>query len=229
MISFASNNALSARSSARLRKGRIKDKCKIIKKKIPLGFLVTPSREKNIYVDAKKPINCAPYSLKFPSETKREKREVWNRGRKEKDASSPFFCTSLQLIQMLQPRQHNLLARLLNLARQKDFIEDGVDLVKVEDEVELADVAEEGVEDLDEEVDGLEEGELVVVCVDAGAEEEAGVAAVDDLVVAKLDEVGLVFLVARGDEAVNLALELDLFVVAVGGVPFGEAGFAPID
>lgn len=130
---------------------------------------------------------------------------------------------------MLQPRQHNLLARLLNLARQKDFIEDGVDLVKVEDEVELADVAEEGVEDLDEEVDGLEEGELVVVCVDAGAEEEAGVAAVDDLVVAKLDEVGLVFLVARGDEAVNLALELDLFVVAVGGVPFGEAGFAPID
>lgn len=130
---------------------------------------------------------------------------------------------------MLQPRQHNLLARLLNLARQKDFIEDGVDLVKVEDEVELADVAEEGVEDLDEEVDGLEEGELVVVCVDAGAEEEARVAAVDDLVVAKLDEVGLVFLVARGDEAVNLALELDLFVVAVGGVPFGEAGFAPID
>lgn len=129
---------------------------------------------------------------------------------------------------MFQPRQHNLLARLLNLARQKDLIENGVHLVKVEDEVELADVAEEGVENLDEEVDGLEKGELVVVCIDAGAEEEARVAAVDDFIVAELDKVGLVFLVARGDEAVDFALELDLFVVAVGGVPFGETGFAPI-
>jgi hypothetical protein len=128
---------------------------------------------------------------------------------------------------MFQPRKHHLLARLLNLAGQEHLVEDGVDLVKVEDEVELADVAEEGVEDLDEEVDGLEEGELVVVCVDAGAEEEAGVAAVDDLVVAELDKVGLVLLVARGDEAVHFALELDLLLVAEGGVPFGETGLAP--
>ena len=105
---------------------------------------------------------------------------------------------------MLQPRQHNLLACLLDLAGQEDLVQDGVDLVEVEDQVQLADVAEEGVEDLDEEVDGLEEGELIVVCVDAGAEEEAGVPPVDDLVVAELDEVGLVFLVAGRYEAVNL-------------------------
>lgn len=148
---------------------------------------------------------------------------------REKRTRLPFsLVTSLQLIQVFQPRQHNLLTRLLNLARQKDLVEDGVHLVKVEDEVELADVAEEGVEHLDEEVDGLEEGELVVVCVDASAEEEARIAAVDNLVVAELDKVGLVLLVARGDEAVDFTLELDLFVVAVGGVPFGEAGFAPI-
>lgn len=128
---------------------------------------------------------------------------------------------------MLEPRKHDLFTRLLNLAGEEDLVEDGVDLVEVEDEVELADVAEEGVEDLDEEVDGLEVGELVVVCVDAGAEEEAGVAAVDDLVVAELDKVGLVLLVAGGDKAVDLALELDLLVVAVGGVPLGETGFAP--
>lgn len=105
---------------------------------------------------------------------------------------------------MLQPRQHNLLARLLDLAGQEDLVQDGVDLVEVEDQVQLADVAEEGVEDLDEEVDGLEEGELVVVCVDAGAKEEAGVPAVDDLVVAELDKVGLVLLVAGRYEAVDL-------------------------
>lgn len=134
--------------------------------------------------------------------------------------------TSFQLVQVLQAREHDLLARLLNLAGEEDLVKDGVHLVEVEDEVELADVAEEGVEDLDEEVDGLEVGELVVVCVDAGAEEEPGVAAVDDLVVAELDEVGLVLLVAGGDEAVDLALELDLLVVAVGGVPLGETGLA---
>lgn len=78
-------------------------------------------------------------------------------------------------------------------------------LVKVEDQVELADVAEKGVEHLDEKVNGLEVGQLVVVDVDAGAEEEARVPAVDDLGrVAELDKVGLVLLVARRDQAVDL-------------------------
>lgn len=51
---------------------------------------------------------------------------------------------------------------------------------------------------------GLEIRQLVVIGVDADAEEEAGVAAVDDLQVAELDEVGLVLLVAGGDQAVDL-------------------------
>jgi hypothetical protein len=53
-------------------------------------------------------------------------------------------------------------------------------------------------------VDRLEVGELVVVGVDARAEEEPRVAPVDELVVAELDEVGLVLLVAGGYEAVDL-------------------------
>lgn len=53
-------------------------------------------------------------------------------------------------------------------------------------------------------MDGLEKGELVVVCVYAGAEEEAGVPPVDDLVVTELDKVGLIFLVAGRYEAVDL-------------------------
>lgn len=105
---------------------------------------------------------------------------------------------------MLQPRQHDLLARLLNLPGQEHLIENRIDLVEVEDEVELAHVAEEGVEHLDEEVDGLEEGELVVVGVDTRAKEEPRVPPVHHLVVAELDEVGLVLLVARRDEAVDL-------------------------
>lgn len=110
----------------------------------------------------------------------------------------------LKLVQVFQSRQHDLLARLLDLAGQEDLVEDSVDLVEVEDQVQLADVAKEGVEDLDEEVDGLEEGELVVVGVDAGAEEEARVPPVDDLVVAELDKVGLILLVSGRYEAVDL-------------------------
>jgi hypothetical protein len=55
-------------------------------------------------------------------------------------------------------------------------------------------------------VDGLEVGELVVVGVDARAEEEPRVPPVDDLVVAELDEVGLVLLVARRYQAVDLVI-----------------------
>lgn len=105
---------------------------------------------------------------------------------------------------MFQPSQHHLLTRLLNLPSQKNLIQNGIHLVKVEHQVQLAHVAEEGVEHLDEEVDRLEVGELVVVGVDTRAKEEPCVPPVDDLVVAELDEVGLVFLIAWGDESVDL-------------------------
>lgn len=69
---------------------------------------------------------------------------------------------------------------------------------------------------------GFQVCELIVVGVYARAEEQAGIAAVDHFrSAAELDEVGLVFLVARCDEAVDLTLKLDLLVVVVGAVPFG--------
>lgn len=70
--------------------------------------------------------------------------------------------------------------------------------------------------------------QLIIIRVDARAEEETRITTVDDLVVAKLDKVGLILLIAGRDEPVHLALELDFLVVAVGGVPFREAGLAPI-
>jgi hypothetical protein len=106
---------------------------------------------------------------------------------------------------MLQPRQHDLLARLLNLARQKYLVQNSVHLVKIKHQVQLTHVAKECVQHLDEEMYGFKVGELVVVCVDAGAEEEARVATVDYLwALPEFDEVGLMFLVARGYEAVDL-------------------------
>ena len=75
-----------------------------------------------------------------------------------------------------------MLGGLLHLAREEELVEDHVDLVEVEDEVELAHVAKELVEELDEEVDRLEVEQLVVGHVDAQREEEARVPPVDELV-----------------------------------------------
>lgn len=82
---------------------------------------------------------------------------------------------------MFQPRQDDLLTRLFNLTSKKHFIQDSIDLVEIEHQIQFTDIAEELVENLDEEMDGLEIRQLVVVGIHAHAEEETGVPAVDDL------------------------------------------------
>ena len=88
----------------------------------------------------------------------------------------------IELVELLHAVEDRLLRRLLHLAREEELVEDHVDLVEVEDEVELAHVAKELVEELDEEVDRLEVEQLVVGHVDAQREEEARVPPVDELV-----------------------------------------------
>lgn len=106
---------------------------------------------------------------------------------------------------MLQPRQHNSLTRLLNLARKENLIQNRIHLIEIKHQIQFTHVAEESVEHFHKEVDSLQVCELVVVCVDAGAEEESCVAAVDDLGgLPEFDEVGLVFLVPGSYEAVDL-------------------------
>lgn len=69
-------------------------------------------------------------------------------------------------------------------------------LPEVEDQVQFANIAEESVENFNKEVYSLKVSEFVIVRVNASAEEEAGVAPVYDAVVAKFDEVGLMFLIS---------------------------------
>lgn len=77
-------------------------------------------------------------------------------------------------------------------------------LVEIKHQIQLTHIPKEAIQDLNEEVYSLQIRQLVIIGVDADAEEEACVAPVDDLVVAELDEVGLVFLIAGCDEAVDL-------------------------
>jgi hypothetical protein len=98
-------------------------------------------------------------------------------------------------------------------------------LVKVEDEVELAHVAEELVEQLDEKVDGLKVQELVVVHVNGQREEEAGVPAVDELVRPELNKVGKLG-VAGSDNPVDLGFDLQPLLVGVGAVVLAQPRLA---
>ena len=82
---------------------------------------------------------------------------------------------------MLQPRQHNLLARLFNLSRQKHLIKYRVDFVEIEDQIQFAHIPEKLIKDLHEEVDSFKVCQLVIVRIDADTEEESSVAAVDYL------------------------------------------------
>lgn len=95
-------------------------------------------------------------------------------------------------------------------------------LVEIKHQIQLTHIPKELIQHFHKEMNRLKVRKLVVVGVYARAEEQAGIAAVDHLRgAAKFDEVRLMFLVARCDEAVDLALELDLLVVVVGAVPFG--------
>lgn len=97
--------------------------------------------------------------------------------------------------------------------------------MEVKHDVQLTHVREEVIERLDEEMDEFEVCHVVVADVDAEREEEAGVAAVDELQVAVLDEVGEGGL-AGGDEAVDLHLLAVALGVVAGDVPLDHAGLA---
>eukprot|EP00968_Pinguiococcus_pyrenoidosus_P002225 scaffold115_cov241-Pinguiococcus_pyrenoidosus.AAC.12 len=124
----------------------------------------------------------------------------------------------------------------LYLSGEDEFIQDGVHLVKIEDDVQLADVAEVLVQERHEEVDPLEGAQLVLIRVHSKREVQAGVlpgqlksrsdrasstcrdaasvlrrsfVPVHKLVVVVLDEVGELP-VSAGDESMNFRLRANL-------------------
>lgn len=90
------------------------------------------------------------------------------------------------LLQLPQPVQHCQLAGFLQLASNNVLIQDGVHLVKVEHQIQLAHVAEKAIQHLHKQVDALQVCQLVVGHVHAEAEEQACVPPVNDLICAKL-------------------------------------------
>lgn len=116
----------------------------------------------------------------------------------------PFF--SLQFVQMLQTGQDYLLARLLDFPSQEYLVKDGVYLVEVEYQIQFAHVPKERVQHLDKEMNGFQVCKLIIIRVDAGAEEQPCVPTIHDLGrIPELDEVGLVLLITRRNQTVDFA------------------------
>jgi hypothetical protein len=91
--------------------------------------------------------------------------------------------THLQVLQAVlcsDDSEHILLAALLHLSGDQQFVEDEVGLLEVEDDVQLANIAVVFVHLLDIAVDDFESDQLIVGIVGSGDEEERGIAAVHD-------------------------------------------------
>lgn len=87
----------------------------------------------------------------------------------------------------------------------RDVIWKASHLIKVEHQVQFTHIPKKLIQDLDEEVDCFQVCQLVIVGVNARAEEQPRISSVHDLRAAfELDEIRLIFLVSRRDKAMDL-------------------------
>ena len=93
--------------------------------------------------------------------------------------------------------------------------------IEIKHQIQLTNIPKELIQYLHKEMYRLQIRQLIIMLIHARTEEQTRVPPIHDLeILPELDEVGLVFLVARGHEAVDLAFKFLLFVVVVGAVPF---------
>ena len=109
--------------------------------------------------------------------------------------------------QFFQSIQNHFLAGFLHFSSQNEFVEDEIDFMKVEDEVQLADILKEMVQNLHEEMNRLQQCELVIGDITADGEEESSIALVYDLVCAEFGKVCARLGVPRDDEAMDFVFE----------------------
>jgi hypothetical protein len=84
-------------------------------------------------------------------------------------------------------------------------------LIKVKHQIQLTNIPKKRIQHLDKKVYCLQIRQLVIIRIHTHAEEQACISPVHDLGhVAELDEVGLVFLIAGSDKAVDLLRSQDL-------------------
>ena len=91
-------------------------------------------------------------------------------------------ASSFQPLQVFHAVQYSPLARLLYLAPEDVLVKNGVHLVEVKHNVQLAHIAEELVKDAHEQVDCLHEQQLIVCHIGTEAEVQTSIPAVNELI-----------------------------------------------
>ena len=86
-------------------------------------------------------------------------------------------------------------------------------LIKVKNQIQLTHIAKKRIQHLHKEMYRLQIRQLVIVRIHTDTEEQSRVAPVDDFRRAELNEVRLVLLVPRRNQAVDFAFKLDLFFI----------------
>ena len=78
----------------------------------------------------------------------------------------------------MESLQNDRSGNLLNLATSDHLVNDHKHLVEIEDQVQLAEILEEHIQHLHQQVNQLDLDEVVVLLIEAKGKEETGVAAV---------------------------------------------------
>lgn len=125
----------------------------------------------------------------------------------------PTWTHLTGLVNLLQPGQNHLFAGLLQLSSQKDLVQNRVDLVKVEHQIQLANVAEKRIQNLHKQMNCLQIEQFIVTFIDHNAEKQASIASVNYLVIVQFHEITLVSLISGCNQTVHFSHELDFFRV----------------
>jgi hypothetical protein len=142
----------------------------------------------------------------------------------------------LHLFQQLDPIQNLPFARLLNLPRQHEFVQNGIHLVEIKDNVQFTHIGKEGIQQFHKQMYRLQVRKLIVGQIHGNRKKQTRVPPVNEFVGIVLNEIGVLFIPGR-DEAVHFGFDAGLFGFARrggstnvgcrrGNVPFGQAGFA---
>jgi hypothetical protein len=129
-----------------------------------------------------------------------------------------YIILLLHFLHQFDAVQNFSFTRLFQFPRQHEFIQDTVDLAKVEDNVEFADIAKVGIQQFDKQVNRLQIAEFIVRLVHGNGEKEAGIPPINELVGIVFNKVGIL-LVAGRHEAMDFGFNADLFRFARRGGP----------
>ena len=135
------------------------------------------------------------------------------------------ICPLVELLKFPNTGDNFVFVDVKDLSSYNVVIHDLVDLIKVENDIHLAHALEIHIKGLDEEMNGLQSQQLVIVSIYSHSEVKSSITSGDELVSTELDEVGH-FSLSLGNQLVNFILKTRLLLEFDRHVPLGKSGLS---